>query len=242
MVCDLRGLGIKPTDTLLVHSSYKSLGLTQGGPTDAVQALQAAVAEGTLLLPALSYEAVTAASPVFSANDTPCCVGIIPETFRNSPDVVRSVHPTHSVCAWGRLADTLTRRHHQDRTPVGQGSPFRLMLDHNAKILMLGCGLQPNTFMHGVEEAVGTPYVLTQDQTRFEIIHADGQEEEAWHTTHDFAHKVQRYERVEGLLAITKGKVLKADAYVINANALWEAASVVIKNNPLYFVDTTRRK
>jgi aminoglycoside 3-N-acetyltransferase len=232
---DLRNLGIQPTDTVLVHSSYKSLGLTQGNPQTVVDALMETI--GTLLLPALSYESVTDANPVFTVDKTPCCVGIIPETFRKTPGVRRSVHPTHSVCAYGKYGEEITAKHHLDRTPVGENSPFRLLMDYNGKILMLGCGLEPNTFIHGVEEAVGTPYVLTKDKALFEIVYEDGHREFVSHYTHDFIGTEQRYERVEGLMEMKKGKVLDAVAYVMDARELWETVAGVIKRESLYFVD-----
>jgi aminoglycoside 3-N-acetyltransferase len=231
-ITDIHNLGIKPGDTLLVHSSFKSLGLTGSSPLGVVEALMGAVPQGTLLLPALSYENVNGDNPRFSVKETPCCVGVIPETFRNCPGVVRSVHPTHSVCAYGKYAEEITKEHHRDRTPVGERSPFRKLAAYKGKIMMLGCGLGANTFLHGVEEAAGTPYVLTKDKTRFEIITAHGEWEEALHLTHDFTGIHQAYERVAGLpINITKGKVLGADVYVMEAVSLWDAAYKALKKD-----------
>ena len=58
--------------------------------------------EGTLVLPALSYDEIGPDQPRFDVLRTKSCVGLIPETFRTMPGVRRSLHPTHSVAAWGR--------------------------------------------------------------------------------------------------------------------------------------------
>lgn len=129
MVRDLRELGVRPGDVLLVHSSFSSLGGI--APGDAIGALLEALgAEGTLVLPALSYRDVTRQSPAFDVAATPSCVGFLTEYFRTLvPGVVRSVHPTHSCCAKGARAEEVTRDHYLDHTPVGPNSPFRKLQD-----------------------------------------------------------------------------------------------------------------
>jgi aminoglycoside 3-N-acetyltransferase len=52
-----RELGVEEGDTLLVHSSYKSLGEVDGGPQTVVRALEAALgAEGTLIMPTFNFD------------------------------------------------------------------------------------------------------------------------------------------------------------------------------------------
>ncbi len=47
-----RDLGVDAGDTLLVHSSYKSLGPVEGGPQTVIDALLAALGpDGTLIMP-----------------------------------------------------------------------------------------------------------------------------------------------------------------------------------------------
>ena len=109
---------------------------------------------------ALSYGSVTRPSPIFDHEKTPSNVGAISEAFRRSHGVVRSVHPTHSVCAMAPLADELTADHHMDRTPLGLYSSFIKLVERDGLVLFIGCGLRPNTLMHGVEEIVGPSYLF----------------------------------------------------------------------------------
>src|SRR5512146_608863 len=105
---DLLKLGIRAAGVLMVHSSLKSLGRVVGGPEAVIRGLMEALGKaGTLLMPALTYERVTADQPVFDVRRTPGNVGLIPETFRRRAGTRRSVHPTHSVCGVGPLAETL---------------------------------------------------------------------------------------------------------------------------------------
>ena len=242
LIDDLEKLGVSSGDTVLVHSSYKSLGLSEGNPALVVEALKEALSDGTLLLPALSYENVTKTNPRFSVLETPSCVGVIPETFRKSEGVYRSVHPTHSVCAWGKLAKEYTESHYKDKTPVGPNSPFTLLAEQRGKLLMLGCGLEPNTLIHGVEEKIGTPYVLSKETTNFQIVYSDGRQEETEHITHNFfnengEHVDQRYDRILQVLPIKGGMVAGAVAYLLDAKAVWEMAARKISLDPWFFVD-----
>ena len=236
-IADMRNLGIKPNDTLLVHSSLKSLGWVEGGAETVVQALIESLPKGTLMMPSLCWRAVNKDTPIFSVLNTPSCVGIIPETFRKHVGVRRSINPVHSVCAYGENAEKLTSRHHMDRTPVGENSPFRLLANYQGKIMMLGCGLKPNTFMHGVEEAANLPYVLEDKPTRILIEDHDGNKSEALHYMHNFQGIIQRYDRVSECYNVKSGKILGAEVFVMDAFDLWTAASKKISEAPWFFVD-----
>ncbi len=236
---DLLTLGVRPGGVLLVHSSLRSLGEVPGGAAAVIQGLRAVLGEtGTLLMPALTYENVTSCCPIFDVRHTPVNVGVIPETFRKQPDVRRSIHPTHSVCAAGPLAAALLASHIEDDTPCGAHSPFHALPAHNGQILMLGCGLEPNTSMHAIEELVAPPY-LFDTPLEYRLILADGTTLDKSYTPHNFRGWQQRYERVAHLLeapALRQGSVLAASAFLIEAGLLWEAALAVLHRAPLYFV------
>lgn len=237
----LAQLGIRPGQVLLVHSSLRSLGPVEGGAATVIDALRTVVGpEGTLLLPALSYRTVTRAEPYYSHRSTPSCVGVLAETFRTLPGVVRSVHPTHSVCGIGARAVELTADHHRDRTPVGPHSPFRRLAEVGGSILMLGCGLRPNTFMHGVEEIAQAPYLLDPEPVQHVIEAADGTRHTALYRRHGFGTRVQRYDRVAEILAapfLVEGPVLASTSYLIDAAELSRRGVARIEQDPYFFVD-----
>ena len=90
MASDLRALGIRPDDTILMHSSLSSLGWVDGGAETVIDTLLDVLSDGTLLVPALSFSSVTPENPHFSAKETKSCVGAISEYFRKRPGVMRS--------------------------------------------------------------------------------------------------------------------------------------------------------
>ncbi len=238
---DLKALGVRPGGPLLVHSSIRSLGPLAGGLEGIVSGLLAALDGGTLLMPALSYALIDWTRPVFDLLHTGSCVGALPEFFRTRPGVVRSMHITHSVCGAGEGAADYLSRHQRDRTPCGPNSPFRRLAEANGQILMLGCGLGPNTSMHGVEETAAAPYLFRDGVFGYTAYDGCGKRRHLATRRHGFTGYTQRYDRVAELLdpvgALHTGGVKSARCHLIEAAPLWELCSRRIRRDPWYFVD-----
>src|SRR5437868_14678503 len=82
----LEELGLKPGDIVLVHSSFKSLGVTD--PEEIIGALLDVLGpEGTLLMPALTY--LQDPPHIHDTRQTPSCVGYLTEYFRARPGTRR---------------------------------------------------------------------------------------------------------------------------------------------------------
>lgn len=245
---DLSALGIRTGDVVLMHSSYKSLGGVENGAQEFFATfLDLLGPEGTLIVPVLSYRTVNVAQPVFDRNNTPSCVGYLSEYFRTQvPGVVRSMHPTHSCCLYGKLAQQMAEGHELDDTPVGPHSPFARLPLFNGKILMLGCGTACNTSMHGVEETAQPPYLFS-DNMRVDYILHDGDRVIHQHAYRHFFGEgnvdhvyAQRYSRLIPLLTdeeAKQGKVLCADSYLLSAKAVWEKGHNKLLEDPCYFVE-----
>ena len=246
----LRNAGIRPGAVVLVHSSLSAISGTAGplpGGADAVidSLLEAIGPAGTLCMPCLSYLHTTETHPVFSVRDTPSHVGLIPETFRQRPGVIRSEHPTHSVCAVGPKAAEVCGDHWRDTTPVGPHSPFRKVCDLGGQVVFLGCGARCNTSMHGVEELYGEPpFLFLQNPIVYTVIDADGNTKSVVHRRHNFEGTGQRYERL--LEVIPLGPSLRsigtvgtsAVTHVFEAAAMWgRALETMQQRGPLFFVD-----
>jgi aminoglycoside N3'-acetyltransferase len=175
LAADLARMGIAQGDTLFIHSSLKSLGYIDGGATTVVQALQDAVGpQGTLVIPTYympggSIRATCEMQDyVFDVRKDGTNMGRLPESFLACTGIHRSVHPTHSVSAWGRHAAYLTEAHHRAPSVFGEGSPWQRFVDvEHAKVLGLGISMGPVTFYHVLEDAMGAafPVPVWQDES-----------------------------------------------------------------------------
>ena len=239
--CALR-LGVEPGDTLMVHSSLKSLG--EGfAPADVIEGLTCALGdEGTLMLPALSYITCNAKHPVFDYYETRSCVGAIPEYFRMSAEgVLRSVNPTHSCCARGKNAEYLTSGHILDETPCGENSPFRRLMKLGGKILFIGCGINPNTSMHAVEELV-VPDYLFGNLVEYTATDAEGKKHNIRCRAHNFKGVAQCYYRLAALLEdgeLRQGRIANAECHLVETVPMWRKAEAKYREDQHYFIDFT---
>jgi diguanylate cyclase (GGDEF)-like protein len=237
----LRSLGLCAGDVVLVHSSMKALG-TKKTPQEFIHDIIDAIGtEGTLLVPALTYANVNAGQPYFSVSRTEPCIGLIPNCFFHMEGVIRSAHPTHSVCAYGKHAADIVSEHYIDETPVGPHSPFMKLPDYKGKILFIGNTLKSCTFMHGIEEAAGAPYTLAKERTHYIIEDGNGAIAERDMYAHDFAGWRQEYQKIRDILPdIKQGKVGQADCFLLDARALAENAIKKMREDPYYFVTKIR--
>lgn len=233
---DLRAIGLRDGDLVMVHSSFRALGIA--APELIVQALLGVVgASGAVLMPALSY--LQQPPAVHNTLTTPVCIGFLPEYFRTRPGTRRSLHPTHSVCGAGARAEALLADHPADDTPCGEHSPFHKLLHCGGKVLMLGCGLRPNTTMHAIEEYAQPPYLFGPPRA-YTITDGAGSTFEKTYITHNFGGFTQRYDRVAAILSppqLRGGRVGRAGAHMIDAAALLAAARAYLQRDPFYFVE-----
>ena len=235
----LKKMNIFSNDTLLIHSSYKSLGKRSLTAKELLKLFIDYLSDGTLLFPALSHKYVTPQTPCFDYRKTSSCIGYLPEVFRTQFNVIRSIHPTHSVCAIGKEAVSITNLHGKDETPCGKHSPFTLLPKYNGKILMLGCGLKPNTFMHSVEEMLEPDYLYGK-KVNYSLIDDKGHYYEKEYQTHGFKNHVQRYDKVITLNDnnwIKEGKILNAKCYVLDSIKLRKLSLDKMNSDKNYFVE-----
>jgi len=170
---DLRRLGVRPGDTLMVHASLRRVGTIAGGAGALVAALDTAVGPGGTLMMTLgarddwswvnehaedAREVMLADAEPFDALVTEAQedVGALAEVFRTTPGTLVSNHPEGRFGARGRLADLLTRD-----VPwhdyYGPGSPLERVLDAGGRVLRLGADENTVTLLHLAEYLAHVP-------------------------------------------------------------------------------------
>ena len=155
----LRRQGIREGDVLMVHSSLRKIGLVEKGPGTLIDALLNVLGkEGTLMMPSFpaigfNYDYLKS-RPLFDVRHTPSRMGVVTETFRKKSGVLRSLHPTDAVIAFGKEAEYLVKDHFGQITPYNDKSPFYRLCELKGKILMIGVGLESLTNLHTLEDAV----------------------------------------------------------------------------------------
>ena len=92
----LENMGLTGNETILIHSSMKSIGEVAGGADTVLDAWIEYFGHGLLLLPTHTWKNINSDSPVYNPKETPSCVGLLTNMFLKRDGVIRSLHPTHS--------------------------------------------------------------------------------------------------------------------------------------------------
>jgi aminoglycoside 3-N-acetyltransferase len=159
--------GISRASNLVVHSAFGALSRQGLQAERFIEGLLDAIPNGTLIMPTMTWRTVTTERRDWDELATASHTGVLTEVFRTRYAQARSIHPTHSVAAFGLQATHLTSRHHLDEKPVSANSPYGLMRDQNAFILLLGVGLEACTAIHLPEEDVAPEFYLRPpDETK----------------------------------------------------------------------------
>jgi len=189
-------LGIGPGDVVYMHSSADGLNLSF--PFFRVLPIVRKVIadEGTLLFPTYpnrspvsSYEYLRAGN-VFDVKRTPSYTGILTEFGRRNPQAIRSVHPTKSVCAIGPLAEELTATHQRSPYPYDLLSPYRKLVECDAKIVGIGVWTEYLSFVYCIDDALqSNPPVKTYHPEIFraKCVNYRGEEEIVETYAHDMS-------------------------------------------------------
>lgn len=199
-------IGVAEGQVLFVHSGADWLRSVEGGPMNVLKMLRAAVGEkGTLAMPSFPFDSLASdylASASFDIRRSPSKMGLLTEIFRRLPDVTRSLHPTHPVCAQGPLAEYLTEGHHLDERPFGPSSPFGRIEENNGKILMIGVDSAFLTHVHVAEDLMGEAFpvpVYLEEAVEATVLDELGNEKTLTTRVHDPAvsrlKAISRFER-----------------------------------------------
>ncbi len=230
VVAELRALGLPSGAVVVVHTAFKKVAPVEGGPTGLIAALREALGpDGTLVMPAMSDDD----EQPFDPAATPCrAMGVVADTFRRMPGVLRSDNPA-SFAAAGPLAPAIVAPHplsppHGIDSPVGRACAF------GGFVLLLGVGHSEDTTAHLAEAMARVPYRVRKScvvmvrgaPTRVEYDETD-------HCCEGFA-KLDGWLRARGLQR--EGTVGSATARLARASDIVRVAVAELLADPCAFL------
>jgi aminoglycoside N3'-acetyltransferase len=232
LVAQLRALGVREGDVLLVHTSFRAVRPVDGGPAGLIDALREAVgATGTLVMPSWGDDDETP----FDPDATPVApdLGVVAETFRRLPGVRRSAH-NHAFAALGPAAEQVTADPlplppHRPESTVGR------VHDLDGMVLLLGVGHDADTTLHLAELLAGVPYRTPKHLT---VRGPDGAPVRVDYAEND--HCCQRFALADDWLRARglqrEGPVGHAHARLVRARDVVAAAREQLARDPLLFL------
>lgn len=189
----LRAGGLGRGDGAFVQASLSRFGEIEGGPDAVLEALGSVLGpEGLVAMPAFPLTGGMAehlrGDPTFDVRHTPSAMGALSERFRQRPGTLRSLHPTHSVCAAGPGAEELVAGHAAAATPFGAGTPFARMVERGMHQVWLGTDVDAFTIYHAFECLLGDRFplrVLLDEPVDARCVDAAGRERTVPTLVHD---------------------------------------------------------
>ena len=152
----LSNIGLKSDDTVMIHSSLRSIGKIEGDGEGLISYLKEYFKDGLIIFPCHTWAIINKDGETLNLKEENSCVGELPNIALRSA-FIRSHHPTHSVVCFGKKAKEYISLDNNSSTPVSPTGCFGSLHKLNAKILFLGCSLTKNTFIHSIEEEFNVP-------------------------------------------------------------------------------------
>lgn len=155
LVEDLRTLGVREGDVVMVHASLRRVGPVVGRAAGLIAALDLALGEGgTSMMVLGADEAVSPFHPLTSPVSPD--VGMLAEVFRKTDGTLVSDNPEGRFAARGaRAAELLSDQPWDDY--FGPGSPLEKLAAWGGRVLRLGADDETVTLMHLAEYLVSLP-------------------------------------------------------------------------------------
>lgn len=154
-------MGITADDTVVIHTSLKAIGIIEGGADTLIDAFCEVLTDGLLLVPTHTWGEICKETPYYDVRTTVPNIGALPGCAAFRQDGVRSLHPTHSLWAHGKEAESFTAGEEKCTTPASPGFAWSKIGDRNGKILLIGVGNDKNTFIHSIDELANLPDRMT---------------------------------------------------------------------------------
>ena len=240
---DLVRLGIKPTDTVTMHSSMKKIGQTEGGGDTVIDVFFDYLGkDGLFVLPSHSWGNIRYYGNIYDIKRVASCLGLLPNLMLARENVYRSLHPTHSVCAFGKDAENFVDGELGATEFVPRTGCYHKLLERGGKIMLVGVDQHSNTFLHGLEtwETDGTPSWYRDTPVYYKIKLPNGElaDSHVYHTTLDTSKYF--YKVMDAVLAeesTVVGKFGEADTLVMDCEKTYPILADMFRENPRMFLE-----
>ena len=164
---------IKANDTVFLRTTFSCANAFEGGAIEFVDFLKDFFGkDGNIVLSAYTFDKsplmYLSENPIFDVNKSPGRLSLFNEIFRTSDGVLRSIHPTHSLCAFGKNAEYIIADHEKNQFCYHDASPFAKLYEMDAKEISIG--VRPASISFHYIEQFFTSYKYIYKELNYPIM------------------------------------------------------------------------
>ncbi len=163
----LEEMGVKRSDTVIMHTSMKAIGEVEGGADGFLDIMIDYFAEeGLLIVPTHTWARAfdkNYSGPTMEMDSPYTCIGLIPSKAAVHRKGHRSLHATHSVAAFGKGAEAYVSGEVMIDTFTSERGCYGKLYEAGGKVLLVGVGHNRNTYLHSCEERMDVPNRLSEE-------------------------------------------------------------------------------
>lgn len=240
---DLIRLGIRPNDMVTMHSSMKKIGITEGGGDTVIDVFFDYLGQdGLFVLPSHTWGTIQYYGDIYDPKRVASCLGLLPNLMLARDGVERSLHPTHSVCAYGKNAAEFVDGELGATEFVPITGCYHKLLEQGGKVMLVGVTNHANTFLHGLEvwETDGRPCWLRDTPVYYKIKLPNGDLVDG-HVYHTSVGTSQHFDKMLDVMlaheSTVVGKFGQADTIVLDLPKIYPVISQMFRDNPRIFLE-----
>lgn len=165
-------MGLPRNAPVAVHTSLRAVGGVEGRGEGLLDALIAWVTGekspdgGLLCVPTHTWDRLGKGDPVtLDVKDERTCLGTLPTLALRRPDVLRTLHPTHSMAVFGdpEKAKAWAAGEVMTETSTSPAGCWGRLRTAGGFVLLIGVGHNRDTYLHSVEEWLRVPNRLSEN-------------------------------------------------------------------------------
>ena len=241
ILCQIDKLNIPKGSIVLAHTAFRLIGKVDGGAKTVLDAFIEYFTENGGLFCVPTHTWANIKEPfVLDMNDTKTCLGAFSDFAASDSRGIRSLNPTHSMMVFGDRKRAL--EFIKDDAFVTSGtapeSCYGKLFTEGGYVLLIGVSHVRNTYLHAVEEIIGTPDRLAEIPVDVSIKLRSGEiiprkiRPHKTSFTSDVSLRFSKYETAFRYhRAITDGFIGNAPAQACNAVIMKETMEKIFKNN-----------
>ena len=241
ILCQIDKLNIPKGSIVLAHTAYRLIGKVDGGAKTVLDALIEYFTENGGLFCVPTHTWASLKEPIIlDMNENKTCLGAFSDYAASDERGIRSLNPSHSMMVFGDRKRAL--EFIKDDAFVTSGtapeSCYGKLFTEGGYVLLIGVSHVRNTYLHAVEEIIGTPDRLAEIPVDVSIKLRSGEiipRKIIPHKTSFTSDVSLRFSKYETAFryhrAITDGFIGNAPAQACNAVIMKETMEKIFKNS-----------